>query len=107
VSSVLYFGEPWDAPLVDDATAVATPVGQVCYACGEQVAAGDRGLIRQVVRMMDGSPAGSVEPVHAECDLRAAMGHQVGVCPCTGYGHDRVAGRLVWQRVFGVRERSG
>lgn len=104
--TVLFFGERWDAPVVDDATQVSTPVGQPCYVCDEAVVDGDRGFVRPTVRMVDGEPTAAAEPVHAECDLRMVMGHQVGVCPCNGYGSDRAAGRLVWERVFGARERS-
>lgn len=102
-----FFGERWDAPAVDDATQVPTPVGQPCLAeCGDVIAEGDRGFLRGVVRMVDGELVGSVEPVHAECDLRSVMGHQVGVCPCKGYGHDRAAARLVWERVGEMRGRD-
>jgi hypothetical protein len=99
MNAVRYFGAAWDAPILDGATAVTTPVGQACYDCNKPVAAGDRGFLRPTVRKINGEWAGTIEPVHAECDLRTVMGHQVGVCPCTGYGHDRAAGRLVWQRV--------
>jgi hypothetical protein len=87
--STLYFGPRWDAPVVDHAQQVPTPVGLACYDCEEPVVEGDRGLLR------------GGRPVHAECDLRRVMGHQVGYCSCTGCPPTRESGRLVWAKVFG------
>jgi hypothetical protein len=99
---ILFFGQRWDAPIVDDATPVDTPVGQCCYDCGEPVSDGDRGFIRAVPRLGgDGEPVGSAEPIHAECDLRSVMGHTLGLCRCTGYPSDRATARLVWEMVHG------
>lgn len=105
--TALFFGDRWDAPLVDDAVQVPTPVGQFCFNCTEPVAEGDRGLIRRVVRMVDGQPVGSDEPTHAECDLIGVLGHQMGVCSCTGYDtSSRAAARLLWRRVGEQRGRD-
>lgn len=104
--TTVFFGERWDAPIVDDAEQVPTPVGQRCYDCGESVEDGDRGFVRGVGRMVDGELVGSVEPIHAECDLRGVMGHQVGVCSCTGHDPSRATGRLVWARVGEMRGRD-
>ena len=103
--TTLFFGERWDAPVVDDATRVPTPAGQQCYDCAEPIGNGDRGFLRGVTRMGDdGQPVGSVEPIHAECDLRGVMGHQVGICGCTGHEYGRQTARLVWERVYSDRE---
>ncbi len=102
----VFFGERWDAPIVDHAMPAPTPVGQLCYDCGEPVEDGDRGFLRCVVRAgADGQTCGVVEPVHAECDLRSVLGHTVGICPCTGYERTRDAARLVWQQVGEQRGR--
>lgn len=106
MNSTLFFGPRWDAPIVDDAQPTPTPVGKPCYHCGEPVQAGDRGFLRAVVRMDEhGQPYGSTEPTHAECDLRGTVGHQVGVCHCTGYDDSRATAKLVWQRVGEQRGR--
>ena len=102
----LFFGERWDAPVVDDAVPTPTPVGQVCYDCCEPVVDGDRGFVRVVARMVGGKlTGGSAEPVHAECDLRSVVGHDVGICPCTGYDRTRASAKLVWERVGQQRGR--
>ena len=106
MNTTLFFGQRWDAPIVDDARPTPTPVGQLCYDCCEPVQDGDRGFLRAVVRIGDdGQPFGSAEPVHAECDLRGVLGHQVGVCHCTGYDASRVTAKLVWQRAGEQRGR--
>jgi hypothetical protein len=103
-----YFGERWDAPLVDEAKQVPTPVGQTCYACGELIAEGDRGLMRGCMRLgEDGQPVGSIEPVHVECDLRSVLGHQMGVCPCTGHGSSRADALLTLDRLNAQRADDG
>ena len=82
-----YFGEPWDAPLFDDGGAVQlpTPVGRPCLTCGEPVVEGDRGEIMPHLRVEGGRPVATVEPIHAECGLLDAVGHEYGICHCTGY----------------------
>ena len=96
-----FFGQRWDAPRVDDAVQVPTPVGRPCSYCKEPVQAGDRGLLR---RSDDGLLASTIEPVHAECELLDIFGHDFGICGCTGYDHNRASARLVWNRVFAGRE---
>jgi hypothetical protein len=101
-----FFGARWDAPVVDDAEQVPTPVGERCYDCGEAVADGDRGFIRVCVSLDDdGRPVGSARPVHAECDLRGVLGHRYGLCHCNGYSQDRDTARAVWQRAGEERGR--
>ncbi|HCU49984.1 MAG TPA: hypothetical protein DGG94_09330 [Micromonosporaceae bacterium] len=106
--TTVYFGARWDSPLLDgDVRQTPTPVGQVCYACKEKIIEGDRGVVRGCVRMVDGKPVASAEPVHTECDLRDVMGHQLGVCPCNGHGIDRAAGRLTLERLNELRASQG
>lgn len=94
--SILYFGDRWDSPYLDPepdrvVAQHTTPVGTPCYGCEEAIATGDRGLFRPVVRAKPGGKAdewiGELEPVHAECDLRAMLGspaHLRGQCRCVG-----------------------
>jgi hypothetical protein len=106
--TTFYFGPRWDAPMLDeDAEQVPTPVGKTCYECGQAIAESDRGLIRACVRMVDGQPSASAEPIHVECDLRGIVGHEYGVCPCTGHGHSRADGLLVLERVNAGRATRG
>jgi hypothetical protein len=99
--TAVFFGERWDAPIVDEAVQVPTPVGTECLGCGEPVVDGDRGFIR-VVLLRSGS---HTAPVHAECDMLGVMGHQYGVCSCTGFGTGRAAARELWRRVGDRRGR--
>ncbi len=90
-----YFGDRWDAPQVDDATPVETPVGQNCLFCAEPVVAGDRGLIRAYVDVVDGEVVDGVAPVHMECDLRQALGnvyHYSGQCRHVGECQHHITG---------------
>lgn len=105
--SVLFFGPRWDAPMVDEAQQVPTPAGEICFNCGEAIADGDRGLIQTVVRLVDGLAQGSVEPTHAECNLIGVMGHDMGVCSCTGYDtRTRAAAQVLWDRIGQARGRD-
>jgi len=88
-----FFGEPWDVPAVEHARRVVTPTGEPCYDCGEPIEPGDRGWVRPYVRLQSGA---TPRPIHAECDLRSIMGHQLGICSCTGYETNRATARAVW-----------
>lgn len=87
--TLLYFGERWDAPLLDgNITQVAVPVGRACLYCGEPIGAGDRGLMRLAVRGTADKPTATQEPAHMECDLRTMIGdvaHLEGRCSCSGH----------------------
>lgn len=105
--TALYFGEPWDAPAVDDATWVPTPSGQRCALCGEEVVSGDRGWIRGTAHYTPGGVLAAADAVvHAECELDGTLGHVIGVCSCTGHEPGRQRARLVWERAMGAREAS-
>jgi hypothetical protein len=107
IPRTLFFGRRWDAPIVDDARQVATPVGERCMDCGEVVVEGDRGFIRAALcRDADRKWVATPRPVHAECDLRGVQGHILGLCRCTGYESDRATAVLVWDRVGQLRGRD-
>lgn len=96
---VIYFGPAWSPHLLTRSRRVATPLGEKCYLCDEPVVEDDRGLVKAVARMgQDGEPYGDIKPVHVECDMFLLIGHDVGVCPCTGYPSTRASALLAWQR---------
>jgi hypothetical protein len=71
-----YFGERWDAPILDDAVEVEVPVGVPCMFCEEPFEEGDSGWVYA-----------SGQPTHTECGLRSVLGgvnHQLGLCSCCG-----------------------
>lgn len=90
-----FFGEPWDAPIIDGAICVSTPAGGSCIFCGERIEYGDRGFI-----LMDGSFS------HAECEMLGIIGHDYGVCGCTGFDASRGSARELWRRVFPEQGRA-
>lgn len=94
---MLYFGEPWDVPAVQYAGRCATPVGSPCLTCGERVVEGDRGWMMPVLQ---GSDFPTVEAQHAECQLLGVVGHEYGVCTCTGYDTtSREAARVLLTKI--------
>jgi hypothetical protein len=82
----LFFGTRWDAPMLDNAEPVPTPIGWACLHCGEPVVDGDQGVMRACLTSLDdGTAAGRWRPAHRECDLRAMVGsvaHLEGRCSC-------------------------
>lgn len=62
-----YFGLRNSAPVYDDATKVATPVGEVCGHCGESIEDGDDGFI------LPSYPRSTVA-FHYVCHLRGVFG---------------------------------
>jgi hypothetical protein len=81
----LYFGVPWDAPLLDDARQVPTPVGELCLDCDELIEDGDRGLLMAADVTDPSVPWGYAwvtRAVHLECHLRSTMSHVVQQCRC-------------------------
>lgn len=87
-----FFGEPWDAPIIDEAIHVSTPAGGCCGCCREQIEEGDRGFI-----LIDGSFT------HAECEILNIIGHTYGVCRCTGFDESHASAQELWRRVFPER----
>jgi hypothetical protein len=92
-----FFGQRWDAAIVDEAVPVPTPVGELCMYCREAVQEGDQGTINA------GGWIG-----HRECGLRnvlGGIGHLVDhLRYCKGdLGPDagltrRQSALLVWER---------
>lgn len=104
-----YFGEKWDAPRLDPTEGVQimqvpTPLGKPCLWCQQPIELGDRGLMQPTVRQ-----AGStLEPAHMECDMLPVVGHQMGVCTCTGFtGDHRAAALELLKRINDQRALAG
>lgn len=100
-SNVLYFGEPWGAPMLDGARCVPAPVGDPCLVCDEPITLGDQGLVRVYVKARgERVQAQKLAPVHAECEALGVVGHLFGVCSCTGFDTtSRDSARVLWQRL--------
>lgn len=102
-----FFGEPWDAPIIEDATQLPeVPTYAACLRCDEMIGEHDQGFVRPHVgdlpdlRYLVGVGLGySLTAVHRECELASVVGHAVGVCSCTGYDESRESAREVWRRV--------
>src|SRR3954468_21552032 len=62
-----YFGLRNSAPVYDDATKVATPVGEACGHCGESIEDGDDGFV------LPSYPRNTVA-FHRACHLRGVFG---------------------------------
>jgi hypothetical protein len=70
-----FFGEPWDAPFIDDAVQVATPVGESCVDCHDPIADGDQGVVMPCISEgPGGAPVADLRPTHRECFIRAVIG---------------------------------
>jgi hypothetical protein len=82
IQSSVFFGEHWDAPILDHAWWVPTPVGVVCYPCDCPIHRGDQGFIRPLIT--ENGPGGDL-PVHRGCDMATAIGHLFGICSHTGW----------------------
>lgn len=96
---MIYFGPAWSETMLRRSRRVATPKGETCFLCEEEIIEDDRGLLRAVARLgADEKPYGHIEPVHVECDYLPIIGHAVGVCFCNGFEPTRAAARLAWQR---------
>ena len=80
-----FFGQRWNAPVVDDGPdvlQVPTPVGEPCSACNRKIEEGDQGFIRPHV-FADGNVG--FMPVHRGCEMGTTVGHYFGLCSCTGW----------------------
>lgn len=89
--TTFYFGERWDAPMLnppdDDSPPPVhcpTPVGEPCLFCKELIAMGDRGLIVGASMITVPIHHGAA-PIHIECEMLGTIGHIYAVCPCTGF----------------------
>jgi hypothetical protein len=86
-----FFGERWDAPMLDDGIPVATPVEMPCiYACGEPIVEGDQGVLVPCVDLDEqGKPYAKMTASHRECWTRMTVGsvdHLEGRCMCVRTG---------------------
>lgn len=72
-----YFGEPWDAPLVETSTQAPTPVGKPCYWCTLAIKDGDTGILFPGFDP-DAGPDTVVDfTLHKECFFAATAGGSV------------------------------
>lgn len=92
-----YFGEPWDAPAIDDNVQAPTPVGEPCTYCSDKVVEGDQGFLVSAVDLAeDGkTTVASIRPIHRECTIASVIGCGVacveGRCDCRSGGSARRA----------------
>jgi hypothetical protein len=89
-----FFGKRWDAPIVDNARYVPTPVGQVCYQCDRPIERGDQGFIRPLITEGEAG----LRPIHRGCDMATTVGHIFGLCNCTGWNDIYERGRELVRR---------
>lgn len=85
-----FFGERWNAPIVDPGPLVAqveTPVGQECYMCDRPIIDGDQGFLRWCTGAGPDPDTliSNLRPVHRGCDMATSIGHMYGLCSCTGW----------------------
>jgi hypothetical protein len=87
---MIIFGEPWDAPMCEDAATAPTPTGEPCGWCRTTIQDGDRGVLIPCV-LTEGRAV--VLPWHRECLMRSTAGspaHLRGHCTtaCRGDGRE-------------------
>lgn len=73
LSRVRYFGEPYDAPVYEDAERAPVPVGRICAECEEPITETDRGFLIPHLPSLDiggGVAAIGELPWHRRCFLR-------------------------------------
>lgn len=104
---VTYCGPRFDAPIMEDAIQVATPIDEACMVCRGPIAEGDSALRGLVMTADNEAPTGLVAELrwtHAECYALGTVGHVFGVCRCTGYDTtSREAARVLWRRLGDAR----
>ena len=66
------FGEPWDAPICEDAPRAETPVGVKCLWCQVPIEDGDRGILMAYMGAPDKEPTRA--PYHRECLMLSTVG---------------------------------
>ena len=103
-----YFGENWGAPVCQTTEQKPTPVGQVCYHCGEAIEEGNRGFLMPVVTLPEQEVA---EPpfqiIHLECLIRTtvgSLGHLHKKCSCYGGNEDDPPGMTKRQAAIAAFE---
>lgn len=104
--TLVFFGPRWDAPAIEHAIDVETPVGKTCHYCDEVIVRGDRGFIERYLTTVNESSEVAVTQIHAECRLDEFCGHNVGLCRHTGHPLSRDRARKVWAHYFDEEGRS-
>lgn len=87
-STMKWFGESWNAAILDHLEHVITPTGDPCGWCTEPIEEGHRGYV--IPHLSAGRPP-VLQPWHLECFLRSTFGsiaHQIKECGCY-QGNDR------------------
>ncbi|THA72434.1 hypothetical protein E6R60_26230 [Streptomyces sp. A0642] len=67
----IIFGEPWDAPVCEEADVAGTPVGTPCLGCSVPIQVGDQGLLIPLATI---EGQASLQPWHRMCFLRSVVG---------------------------------
>ena len=105
MTTTLYFGPRWDAPVLYGATPFAeTPYWARCTTCREYFEDGDQGLITPTIGDVDSDyligtgTRVTLTGQHRECALSNVAGHLVGVCSCTGWDTSARATSIEVQR---------
>lgn len=75
-----FFGQPWDAPVCEDAPRAPTPVGHPCLDCGLPIQDGDQGFLIPYVR---GPGWVTIEPHHRLCFLLQILGPHITAADLT------------------------
>jgi hypothetical protein len=104
-----YFGQRWDSPMFDEPgwVQVETPAGRTCGLCHEVIQEGDQGqYLAGVVSL--GSRTGAVlNATHIQCLMLTTIGHQYGVCGCTGYQPGARARQVLIEKIDAERGLLG
>lgn len=101
------FGDPWDAPICEQAPRARTPIGKLCLWCRMPIQEGDQGILMGYGRALRSLPlmerlrwivrhpvwtakrrtVVTTAPEHRECLMRVTLGspdHLDGKCTCHG-----------------------
>ncbi len=72
----------------------------ICLICAEPIADDAEPWMVVLITVVDGDGKGSAGHVHAECQALGMIGHEYGVCACTGWDTtSRAAALELWQRI--------
>ena len=75
---IMWFGESWDAPLNESCRRTATPVGELCMYCADEIREGTQGIMimdgTQEPSAVAGKPWGFYRPVHRPCSMESILG---------------------------------
>lgn len=75
--------------------------GRICALCSEEVKEGETATLIVVMK----PDSTRQEAVHPECQALGIIGHDFGVCTCTGFQHDRAAALELRRRLIEKRIR--